>query len=135
MWRGVEGQDLKTGEIVDGKWSIGMPVKTTGIWLCVNPATTETWKNKAYWKLLEATGLVDELPENEDGTKNLAEIDKKDVLGLPVMVSIKNETDKRDVKNNVDEPRKYPKAFDLYPWTEGEPLDKEEIADMLDVGF
>ncbi len=126
----VIGKDLDTGEEAKGAGMIGQEVKGVGIWLCPNPPKGQGWKNRGYIDFANSVGI--KFPEVEDKITGkvkfkLAAIEKIDVLGLPVMVTIGQQVHKEDLNKDPLQQRKYPRAFKTLVWEDGERLDVDTL--------
>jgi len=111
------------GRIVDASYLAGREVRSKGIWLNPHPKPDERWQNRDYVNFLEAIGI--ELKEVEkDGKKykTLVTLEDHEVLGRPVLITVKLEYDKRETHKGS----KYPKAFTYQVWNGGKRIDVTE---------
>ena len=121
-WRDKDDENSEGSE-VDANYMPGRTIRSRGIWLNPNPKPEERWRNRGYVEFLEAVGV--DLPEIEkDGKKykKLKTMEEHELLGLPCMITIKLEPDKR--KDFAG--RMYPKVFSVQPWENGERIDVTE---------
>jgi hypothetical protein len=119
---GVDWTTAK-GDEVSATHMIGRQVRSIGVWLNPNPAEGEGWRNRDYVAWLEGLGI--ELPDGKNNKKVLVEVDPIDVLGLPCMVDIRLEVDKRDRDKDIK--RKYPKVFRVMKWASGKKIDPKTL--------
>jgi len=102
---------------------VGRKIRSVGIWLNKNPKPGEGWKNRDYVNLLESCQI--ELPLVKVDGKELKQIvtmEEYEVLGKPILVTVKLEQDKREQFKD----RFYPKGFSFQPWVDGETIDVGE---------
>ena len=95
-------------------------VRSVGIWFNPTPKPGESWRNRDYFKFLQAVN-ADLKTVEVDGKSNfiLRPLNETEVLGRPVLVSVKLEQDKRVGM----EDRFYPKAYGVQSWDDGERID------------
>ena len=131
---GFEGTNPITGETDTAKHMVGREVRSVGIWLNKKLEANEQWKNRNYVNLLLFAGI--ELPE-KDGKVQIAKPSEEEMFGRPVMVVLKQEVDKRDLKEveegtkTEDEVRKYTKAFSFMKWEGGKRKEQPDASDDI----
>ena len=118
----VTGIDPETGEEVQADILIGLTPKSRGIWF--SPNATEKWRNRRYFELYK---LITDLKPDDDGNYKVDELDEIVALGKPVVVTLKEEYDKRDKGLPKEEQRKYVKIFDFSKWENGYEIDPSTI--------
>ena len=102
-------------------YMVGKKFKNNGVWLTPKPAKGESWKNRRYKEFFESLGV--DFP-SENGRISLAEVEEHDVLGLPCLVNIKQQT----FKNKEGEERTAMKVSSVFPWAEGKRLSADELS-------
>lgn len=105
---------------VSADYMVGKKFKNNGVWLTPKPAPGESWKNRRYKEFFEALGC--EFP-SEDGKVSLAEVEEHDVIGLPCLVAIKQQT----FVNKDGEDRTAMKVDSVFPWSDGKRLSADEL--------
>jgi len=102
-------------------YMVGKKFKNNGVWLTPKPAKGESWKNRRYKEFFESLGV--DFP-SENGMISLAEVEEHDVLGLPCLVNIKQQT----FKNKDGEERTAMKVSSVFPWADGKRLSADELS-------
>ena len=102
-------------------YMVGKKFKNNGVWLTPKPAKGESWKNRRYKEFFESLGV--DFP-SENGRISLAEVEEHDVLGLPCLVNIKQQT----FKNKDGEERTAMKVSSVFPWADGKRLSADELS-------
>lgn len=118
----ITGIDPETGEEVPADILVGLTPKSRGIWF--SPNATEKWRNQKYFNFYM---LVIKPEKKEDGSYEIDELDEITALGKPVVVTLKEEYDKRDKGLPKEEQRKYIKVFDFKEWKDGYEIDPSTI--------
>mgnify|MGYP001157198201 FL=1 len=106
---------------ISAVYMVGKKFKNNGVWLTPKPAKGESWKNRRYKEFFEALGV--DFP-SENGRISLAEVEEHDVLGLPCLVDIKQQT----FKNKEGEERTAMKVSSVFPWADGKRLSADELS-------
>ena len=106
---------------ISAVYMVGKKFKNNGVWLTPKPAKGESWKNRRYKEFFESLGV--DFP-SENGRISLAEVEEHDVLGLPCLVNIKQQT----FKNKDGEERTAMKVSSVFPWADGKRLSADELS-------
>jgi len=111
------------GSEVDADYMVGREVRSVGIWLNPTPKPEERWKNRSYANFLEAIGIkLKETVVDGKTLQKLVTLEENETIGLPCLITIKLEADKREGMTD----RKYPKVFTVQSWDDGERIDVTE---------
>ena len=116
--------DDGTPRVISASFMTGKRFNSTGIWLTPQPKDGEGWKIRRYKEFFEHLGV--EFPTNKAGDVLLAEVEENDVIGQPCFVKLNREHYVRD-----GEERWVWKAFDVFPWNDGDKLSQDEVKDDL----
>jgi hypothetical protein len=106
---------------VAGDYMVGKKFKNNGVWLTPKPKAGESWKNRRYKEFFEALGV--DFP-SEGGKVALAEVEESDVVGLPCLVDVKQQS----FKNKEGEERTAMKVTSVFPWNDGTRLSMDELS-------
>ena len=106
---------------VSGEYMVGKKFKNNGVWLTPKPKAGESWKNRRYKEFFEALGV--EFP-TDGGKVSLAEVEESDVIGLPCLIDIKQQS----FKNKEGEERSAMKVTSVFPWNDGTRLSADELS-------
>lgn len=106
---------------ISGSFMAGKRFSSRGIWLTPSPESGQGWRNRQYKEFFESLGVV--FPTNKDGNTELAIVEEEDVIGHPCFIKLQKENYEKD-----GEQRYVWKAFDAFPWSDGEKLSADEVA-------
>lgn len=106
---------------ISGKYMVGKKFRNNGVWLTPKPKPGESWKNRRYKEFFEALGV--EFPSDK-GKVTLAEVEESDVIGLPCLIDIKQES----YKNKEGESKTAMKVTSIFPWNDGTRLSADELS-------
>lgn len=119
--------EVKDGEedprAVSADYLVGRHIRSTGVWLNLNPRKGESWRNDRYIEWNEVHGV--KFPLDKNKVKQLGKVEPSDVLGAAVMVTVELVHDKRSKRD-------LPKVTGVGVWEDGEPLDTEEILAIME---
>ena len=110
---------------IDAGYLSGKKFRSQGVWLTPRPNKGEGWRNRNYKEFFAGLGIVF---EENDGKVKLGFVEEDDVLGMPTLVKLGEETYEKD-----GESRKAIRIFSCYPWNDGIKLKADEIGN--DVPF
>tara|TARA_R110002020_G_scaffold256273_2_gene469926 strand:- start:22907 stop:23500 length:594 start_codon:yes stop_codon:yes gene_type:complete len=115
-------KDEVTGEqvTISGSFMAGKRFNSRGIWLTPSPEDGQGWRNRQYKEFFESLGVV--FPKNKAGDTVLALVEESDIIGHPCFIKLQKENYERD-----GEQRYVWKAFDAFPWSDGETLSADEV--------
>jgi len=111
---------------VNGSFLKGKHFRSNGVWITPNPNEGEGWRNRRYIEFFQGCGV--DFPE-QDGKKRVMEVEESDIIGMPVLVKLVNET----YTNMEGEERVTMKVSDTLSWADGTKLDAAELTE--DVPF
>ena len=105
---------------ISAEFMKGKRFNSVGLWLTPEPSDDKKWQNRRYVEFFESLGI--EFPKNKDGDSELAIIEEEDIIGKPCFIKIAKESYEKD-----GEQRHVWKAFDVFPWHDGEILSSDEV--------
>tara|TARA_R110000744_G_scaffold90693_1_gene176094 strand:- start:1021 stop:1611 length:591 start_codon:yes stop_codon:yes gene_type:complete len=112
---------------ISASFMSGKRFNSVGIWLTPSPDEGQGWKNRKYKEFFESIGVT--FPTNKKGDTLLAEVESEDVIGHPCFIKLGQEH-----YTKGGEERSVWKAFEVFPWSEGEKLSQDEV-DADDLPF
>ena len=113
---GTDGQP----SLISAAFLKGKHFKSNGIWITPYPGQGEGWKNRKYIEFFQGCGV--DFPI-QDGKTKVMEVEESDIVGMPVLVKLDNET-----YTNADGEEKLSiRVMSTLPWKDGTRLDAAEM--------
>lgn len=109
-----------TDASVSGEYMKGKRFSSVGLWLTPQPEEGKRWQNRRYVEFFES--LAVEFPQDKEGNTQLAIVEEEDVIGKPCFIKLNKESYEKD-----GEQRYVWKAFEVFPWHDGEVLSGDEV--------
>ena len=123
-----DGKEENPHIMVSGKPLVGRKVKGEGIWYTPAPGEGENWKNRNYHQNFDAIGV--KFPTDKNDNPILAEVEKSDVIGAPVLIHVAEHSYVKDgeTKYTIN-------VKSVTEWDDGKRLKEAELSDEEPLPF